>query len=342
MNSHMKLTRNKIGVLITNIGTPTAPTPKAVRKYLNEFLSDRRIISLSPLLWQPILKGFILPFRSKYSSKLYQKIWTEQGSPLLTITEQQATHIQHYLTQKFNNSESEYEFKTVVGMRYGKPSIADGLNALKNFHAQQIIILPLFPHYSSTTTASTFDAVSKVLQNWDIIPQLNFVNDYHDDENYINALANSIEKHWQSKGKNQHLLFSFHGIPKQYVDAGDPYAAQCHKTTELVVNKLGLKTGEWSLAFQSRFGPKEWLKPYCVDVLENLAKLKVKSVDVVCPGFAADCLETLEEIAKTNKEIYMDAGGESFNYIPALNAGSQHVAVLSEIISQNLVLDDPL
>jgi len=320
----MTLSRPKVGVLIANIGTPDAPTAKALRRYLNEFLSDKRIISLSPLLWQPILKGIILPFRSKSSAKLYKKIWTDQGSPLLSISKQQAEGIQYYLTANF----LDYTFKTVLGMRYGKPSIESALESLKNFKAQQIIILPLFPQYSASTSASVFDAVSKQLKQWRVIPKLQFVDHYHDNQEYINALCTSIKKHW----KKQHLLFSYHGIPKAYADAGDPYPTQCHRTTELVVKQLNLASTEWSLAFQSRFGPKQWLTPYCVDVLKQLPKRGITAVDVICPGFSADCLETLEEISQTNKALFLKAGGKHYNYIPALNTEPDHITMLGKLL----------
>jgi len=318
----------RLGILISNIGTPDAPTTKAVRRYLNEFLSDRRVISLSPLLWQPILKSLILPFRSRRSAKLYQKIWSGTGSPLLKIAEKQCAAIQTHLKKNYAND----EFRTALGMRYGNPSIPQAMTDLQSFHPEKIIVLPLFPQYSASTTASIADAVNLVLRKWRNLPQITFINHYYDNKNYINALANSIKTHWQQQGKKQHLLFSFHGIPKEYIDAGDVYASHCHKTATLVVDKLGVEPGQWSLAFQSRFGPKEWLKPYCVDVLTDLPRNKINGVDIICPGFSADCLETLEEIAQTNKKLFFTAGGKEFNYIPALNDHADHINCLASVI----------
>lgn len=323
---------NPIGIVLANIGTPIAPTVKAVRKYLNEFLSDPRVIALPKLLWQPILKGIILPTRSRSSAKLYQKIWTDQGSPLLTISQAQAEHLQ----QRLQARHPQIEFKTVIGMSYGEPSIAKALTQLKEFYVEKIIVLPLFPQYSATTTAATFDAITHVLQRWRYLPDIKFINHYYNDANYINAIVTSVQQHWQQQGRNKHLVFSFHGIPKAYIDAGDPYASHCHKTANLIAESLQLNTGDWSLAFQSRFGPKEWLQPYCVDLLQQLPQQGIDSIDILCPGFAADCLETLEEIAKTNREIFLKAGGKHYHYIPALNTSKAHISCLEEIIGENL------
>lgn len=261
-----KVAKRKIAVLLTNVGTPDASTPKAVRRYLNEFLSDPRIVSLPQLLWQPILKGIILPFRSRRSAKLYQKIWGANGSPLLTISEKQTVAIQDNLSKQ----NTDLTIKTVLGMRYGNPSIAQALQQLKLFQPEEMIILPLFPQYSATTTASSFDAINAVLKQWRYIPLLKLINHYYNDVGYINALAQRIKSHWQQYSKNNHLLFSFHGIPKNYINAGDPYADHCQQTASLVAEKLNLQPTEWSCAFQSRFGKQEWIKPYCVEHLQSL------------------------------------------------------------------------
>jgi ferrochelatase len=304
------------GILITNLGTPDAPTPSAVRRYLREFLSDPRVVEIPRAIWLPILYGVILPFRPARTAKTYQTIWTPEGSPLRAISEKQAVGLSSLL-----------DTPVALGMRYGSPSISDALESLK--YKSRIIVLPLYPQYCGATTGSTFDAISQVLQKWRKIPTLHFINQYHDHLAYIQALADSIRAHRKTKK----LLFSFHGIPKRSIDLGDPYADQCQKTAELVANNLGLKSQEWQVVFQSRFGPAEWLKPYCVDTLKALPAQGCTAVDVISPGFAADCLETLEEMAIQNQEIFLHAGGKELNYIPALNDSLAHINALAEIIT---------
>lgn len=315
------------GVLVTNLGTPDAPTASALRRYLGEFLADPRVVEVPRFIWWFILHGFILRTRPKRSAAAYRKIWTESGSPLLAISKKQAAAIQKYLDGHVTE-----KFHVELAMRYGNPSIQSGLKKLQRANAEKIIILPLYPQYSASTTASTFDAVADVLKTWRNIPELHLVKHYHDTPDYIDALAESIAEHWQQTKRAEKLLFSFHGIPQAYFEAGDPYYCECHKTARLVAEKLDLDEEEWILTFQSRFGPKEWLKPYTDMTLKELAKSGIKNVDVVCPGFSADCLETLEEINMRYRETFLAAGGEKFTYIPALNDRPTHINALTNII----------
>ena len=315
------------GVLVTNLGTPDAPTPSALRRYLGEFLADPRVIEVPRFIWWFILHGVILRSRPKHSAAAYRKIWTESGSPLLAISTRQATAIQKYLDEHTTD-----KFHVELAMRYGNPSIQSGLKKLQQANAKKIIVLPLYPQYSASATASTFDAVADVLKTWRDIPELHLVKHYHDTTDYIDALAESINEHWQQNNRADKLLFSFHGIPKAYFDAGDPYYCECHKTARLIAKKLNLNEKEWMLTFQSRFGPKEWLKPYTDVTLKELALTGTKNVDVVCPGFSADCLETLEEINMRYRDHFLQGGGDKFSYIPALNDRLTHIRTLANII----------
>ena len=315
------------GVLVTNLGTPDAPTPSALRRYLGEFLADPRVIEAPRFIWWFILHGVILRRRPKHSATAYKKIWTESGSPLLAISKRQAAAIQKYLDEHTAD-----KFHVKLAMRYGKPSIRSGLKKLQQANAKTIIVIPLYPQYSASATASTFDAVADVLKTWRDIPELHLVKHYHDIPDYIDALAESMNEHWQQNHRAEKLLFSFHGIPKAYFDAGDPYYCECHKTARLVAEKLNLNEEEWILTFQSRFGPKEWLKPYTDVTLKELASTGTKNVDIICPGFSADCLETLEEINMRYRDLFLQAGGEKFSYIPALNDRPSHIHALANII----------
>jgi len=320
-----------LGILITNLGTPDAPTPSALRHYLNEFLSDPRITEMPRWLWWLILHGIILRIRPARSARNYQKIWTENGSPLLTISQAQAQALQHALNQHFTGA-----ITLALGMRYGNPSIPNALEQLRQANARQILILPLYPQYAASTTGSTFDAVAAVLKQWRWLPDLRFISHYHDHPAYIHALVSQIQTHWQQAGSPDKILFSFHGIPKRFFLAGDPYYCECHKTARLVAKQLQLPANQWQVAFQSRFGREEWLKPYLDETLESLGKQGTKRVDIICPGFSADCLETLEEIAQENRQRFLQAGGENFHYIPALNDNREHIQALLAIISQHL------
>ncbi len=319
------------GVLITNLGTPDAPTPAALRKYLAEFLSDPRVIEVPKFIWWFILHGIILRIRPKRSAEAYQKVWAENGSPLLDICLRQAKALQDKLDQQDSQT-----IKVELAMRYGNPSIQQGLEKLQQANANRILIFPLYPQYSAATTASTFDKVADVLKNWRWIPELRMINHYHEQPDYISALVNSIKDHWQHNSKPDKLLFSFHGLPKHYFLAGDPYHCECHKTARLVAEQLQLNDDEWQVTFQSRFGPREWLQPYTDKTLIQLGKNGVKHVQVVCPGFSADCLETLEEINIQNRTFFTEAGGEQFSYIPALNDNDDHIDALTKIIHMHL------
>ncbi len=319
----------KTGILIINLGTPDAPEASAIRHYLAEFLSDPRIIEMPRWLWKLILHGVILRFRPAHITPAYRSIWGEDGSPLLSTSKQQLEKIKSQISPLFRHP---VEF--ALGMRYGQPSIASALRKLQAHNVQRLLVLPLYPQYSATTTASTFDAIAQELMSWRWIPALRMLNQYHDHPAYIEALANSITEFWQTRPQADMLLFSFHGLPKRYLMAGDPYFCQCQKTARLLADKLGLEKHRWQISFQSRVGRDEWLKPYTDETLKTLPGKNKKSVQVICPGFAADCLETLEEINIQNREWFMEAGGEHFDYIPALNAAPGHIDMLSRIIKE--------
>ena len=312
------MTTKKTGILLANLGSPTAPTTKAVRRFLADFLWDKRVVNIPRPVWWVILNFFVLPFRPKKSAHAYQAVWNaEKGSPLAFLTRQ--------LTEKVAEKLQAKDITVDYVMRYGEPSMATQLRRFKEQGINDIIVLPLYPQYSSTTTASIYDGLVKELNTLRHLPNFRFISDYHQDEAHITALANSITQAWQEQPKNDLLVMSFHGLPEQLTKWGDPYFYQCQETAKLIANKLGLKDSEWMLVFQSRFGKAEWLKPYCVQTLETLPTQGVKKVDLVCPGFAVDCLETLEEIAMTNKDIFMEAGGEQYRYIACLNDSDAHV-----------------
>lgn len=315
------------GILLTNLGTPDAPTKKALRTYLAEFLSDTRVIEAPKLFWWPILYGIILTLRPKKSAKAYAKVWMEEGSPLMVYSRQQAAAIAAQLQQKLSGP-----VVVELAMRYGNPSIPSALERMHAANVRRLLVFPLYPQYSATTTASTFDAVADVLKSWRWIPELRMINHYHDDPGYISALAESVRLYRAEHGTSDRLLFSFHGLPKKYFTDGDPYFCECQKTARLVAGELQLADQEWAVSFQSRFGPTEWLKPYTGDVLDNWARTGQHNVQIICPGFSADCLETLEEIQIQYRQQFLQAGGKQFAYIPALNATPGHVDVLSDLI----------
>jgi ferrochelatase len=319
-----------IGILLVNLGTPDAPDTASVRRYLAEFLSDRRVVERHPAIWKPILHGVILRTRPKRSAAAYQKIWEENGSPLLLISQQQQQALQQQLDECSSDSRDGY--RVVLAMRYGSPSIADGLNQLREQNARRILVLPLYPQYSATTTASIFDEVSARLREWRWIPEMRFINSYATDPAYIDALAGSIATYRDQHQRSQKLLLSFHGIPQQYIDSGDPYADECRQTATLLAQKMALSDDQWLLTYQSRLGPTRWLQPYTDTTVEELAGRGIESLDVVCPGFSVDCLETLEEIAMENRDNFIRAGGKIFHYIPALNDNSAHIAMMKELV----------
>lgn len=320
-----------LGVLLTNLGTPDAPTTSAVRRYLGEFLWDPRVIEVPRVPWWLILHGIILRLRPRRSAKSYREIWTNEGSPLLSIAEKQVHKIQVELSQHLPGP-----VKVELGMRYGNPSLRSALEKLYQANAQRILLLPLYPQYSATTTASTFDAIAEIFMKSRWLPEFRMISHYHDDPGYINALADSIRVHQHHHGRTEKLLFSFHGIPRHYFLAGDPYHCECHKTARLVAEKLGLGDDEWQVTFQSRFGPREWLQPYTDQTLQSLADSGIKSVSVICAGFSADCLETLEEINIQYRARFITAGGEKFTYIPALNDSPSHIRALTGLILKHV------
>lgn len=320
-----------VGVLLVNLGTPDEPTPAALRRYLAEFLWDPRVVDVPRPLWWLILNGIILNTRPKRSAALYQKIWTDDGSPLLVIGRHQVDGIKRLLRERLDDPP-----QVMLGMRYGQPSIAQGLAELHARGCRRLLILPLYPQYCGATTLSTFDAVEKALIRWDPEPHIHMIPYYHDNPAYIGALVASITQAWAGRERPDRLLFSFHGMPVRNATAEEPYARQCRETAQAAADSLGLAEDEWIVAFQSRFGPGKWLEPATDETLRRLGAEGVGRVDVVCPGFAADCLETLEEIAHTNREFFLEAGGREFHYIPALNDRPEHLAALTALILDHL------
>jgi ferrochelatase len=319
-----------LGVLLTNLGTPDSCSRADVRRYLGEFLWDPRVVEVPRPLWWLVLNLVILNTRPRRSAAAYQRVWTDAGSPLLVISRQQEVALQQKLSQQ-----SGFPVKVVLAMRYGNPSIAAGLEALRQAGARRVLVLPLYPQYSATTTASTFDAVAAVLRRWRWLPELRCVNHYHDEPAYIDALAASVQAYQSQHGVPDRLLMSFHGIPKDYFMAGDPYHCESCKTARLLAERLGLDETQWQLSFQSRLGPREWLRPYTDETLRKLAAEGVRKVQVICPGFSADCLETLEEIAMENRDTFIEAGGETYEYIPCLNADPAHIDMLAGLVARH-------
>ena len=315
------------GILLVNLGTPDSPSTRDVRRYLKEFLEDPRVVEMPRWLWWPILNGVILNVRPRRSAEAYRKIWSDEGSPLLVHTLNQARALQERLGDGV---------KVVPAMRYGSPSIASGLKQLREAGCERILVFPLYPQYSATTTASVFDAVTAELRGWRHIPELRLVNRYHDDEDYLQALAGSVRDYQQEHGRPQKLLFSFHGIPQRYADHGDPYPRQCEETARRLADELGLEADQWRLSYQSRMGREPWLQPYTSATLEELARAGTTHVQVLCPGFSADCLETLEEIAMENRDIFLRHGGKKYEYIPCLNDRPDHVHALAGIAKRHL------
>ena len=322
----------RTGVLLVNLGTPDAPTPKALRRYLTPFLSDPRVVEAPRILWWFILRVAILSWRPASSAKLYAKVWTDEGSPLLITSKKQTAALQSFVKQQL----PEQEIPVVLGMRYGTPSIEAGIAELTKQNVREIIVLPLYPQYSGAANGSTFDAVAQVLTRTRWVPSLHFIHGYHLSESYLTAIADSIEQHFKQTGRPDRLLFSFHGTPESQRDSGDPYYSNCLETirrVELILTDRNINTDNLLLAtFQSRVGREPWLQPYTDKTLEQLAGDGVKNVSVICPGFSADCLETLEEIEILNRDVFMDAGGEQYNYIPALNDSPEHISALYKLI----------
>ena len=330
-------TPTRVGVLVMNLGTPEAPTEAALRTYLGEFLRDRRVVEIPPALWQPILHGYILRTRPAASAKKYAAIWTSDGSPLLVWTRRQAQVLQGTLGERCKQAGLPADHvRVALAMRYGKPSIADGLSALKQANCHRILVLPLYPQYAAATTGSACDAVFARLQRMRHQPAVRTVDCFHDEPVYIKSLAARVNDYWVKHGHPEQLLLSFHGVPRFSLDKGDPYHCHCQKTARLLGVELGLRESQMRVAFQSRFGRAEWLKPYTSAVLHELGQQKLKRVDVFCPGFVADCLETLEEIAIEGKKEFISAGGGELHYIPALNDHPAWYKAMGELAWKHL------
>ena len=322
---------DKIGVMLVNLGTPSSPDTASVRRYLREFLSDSRVVEVSKPVWWFILNFFILTTRPSKSAALYKKIWQPEGSPLLVNAINQARALQEF----FGEADS-LPVQVTVAMRYGEPSIEQGLDEFTAAGINKIFVLPMYPQYSGSTVGSVLDEVGNVLKKRRYVPSIRFTSGYCDHDKYIAGLADSVKSHWEHIGRSEVLLMSFHGIPEAYSLKGDPYPDECKKTAELLAKELDLSDQQWLVAFQSRFGPRKWLQPYTDDVLRNMVELGVSTVDVICPGFSVDCLETLEEVAIGYKSLFHQLGGKTFNYIPCLNDRPAHIHMLEDIVKSSI------
>lgn len=323
--------QHETGVMIANLGSPDAPTAPSVRSFLAEFLHDYRVVDVNRWLWCPILHGFILRFRPARIAKLYRSIWTPEGSPLMAVSKRQRNLLELELLRRLGRP-----VKVVMGMSYGNPSIKAAMKEFESAGVQKVVVLPMYPQYSSATTGSIWDYTARALRDTRMLPEIRFVHHYYDDPGYIDALVSSVRSHWQKHGQPQRLLFSFHGIPVRYKQEGDNYNEHCEETARAVAGRLGLSDGNWSMSYQSQFGDEEWLSPKTDQTLEAWGKQGMKSVNVICPGFAADCLETIEEIDAENREAFQGAGGGEFHYIPALNDRADHIAALASIVQRHM------
>jgi ferrochelatase len=321
----------RIGVLVVNLGTPDSPTYFAVQRYLREFLSDRRVIDASRLVWLPLLYGIVLPFRPLRTARKYRKIWMPEGSPLAVYSQRLATKMGALLQGGLGD-----RVRVALGMTYGAPSIASAIESLAEHNVRRLLVLPLYPQYCASTIGSVFDAASRALQRLRWLPETRFVNGYCDDAGYIGALAQRVQRHWDEVGERSHLLLSYHGIPADYVKRGDPYQAQTQTTSRLLAERLGLGPQDWSHCYQSRFGAKAWLTPYTDDMLKEFARRGVRKLTVVSPSFAVDCLETLEEVAIEYRDRFLKEGGERLSLVPALNDDDGHAEVLAAIVKNRL------
>lgn len=310
--------QTKTGILLANLGTPDAPTPGAVKRYLRQFLSDKRVVDTSRLLWWPLLRGVILPIRSPRVAKLYQSVWMEEGSPLMVYSRRQ----QQALAARLPDT------PVALGMSYGSPSLASAVDDLLAQGVEHIVVLPLYPQYSCSTVAAVWDELARILAKKRAIPGISFIRDYAEHPDYIHALAASVRASFAVHEEPDLLLLSYHGIPQRYANQGDDYPQRCRDTTRELVSALGLPPERVMMTFQSRFGREPWLTPYTDETLKMLGEKGTKHIQVLCPGFAADCLETLEEIAVQNREIFLEAGGKQYEYIPALNADAAHIEMM--------------
>ena len=320
----------KTGILLCNLGTPEAPTAPALRRYLGQFLSDPRVVEIPKAIWWLILHGIILRVRPKKSAAKYATVWMPEGSPLKVWTEKQSKLLEGYLGERGHHLVVRY------AMRYGAPSVASRLDELKAAGCTRILILPAYPQYSGATTASVFDAVYQWGLRTRLVPEFRFINHYHDDPGHIQALAASVKKHWAAHGRPDKLVMSFHGMPERTLHLGDPYHCECHKTGRLLAEALGLQKDQYMVTFQSRFGKAKWIEPYTEPSLIQLAKTGTERVDVICPGFSSDCIETLEEIDQEARAAFMLAGGKTFHYIPCLNDNPEGMRALADLCEQHL------
>lgn len=328
----------KTAVVLINLGTPDAPTKSALRRYLKEFLWDRRVVEVPRMIWWLILHLIILPFRSAKSAAKYASIWEKDGSPLKLHTQKQAVLLQGYLGERGHDVHASYAMRYAgVGANAGADAIPNVLNKLKQEGYQRLLIVPAYPQYSGSTTASNMDAVFRHYQSVRNLPELRFVRSYHDHPAYIQALKSSVLHYWEQQGRGERLVMSFHGLPKAFLLRGDPYFCECHKTARLLAEQLGLSKEQYMVTFQSRLGRAEWLQPYTAPTVQALAKQGTKRIDVICPGFIADCLETLEEIAMEVRAEFLQAGGKEFHYIPCLNESPDWLRALAEISEQHLI-----
>jgi protoporphyrin/coproporphyrin ferrochelatase len=321
----------KTGILVSNLGTPDAATASAVRRYLKEFLSDSRVVEIPKPIWWLILNGVILNVRPKKTAAKYETVWMKEGSPLLVYTLRQAQLLKGYLGQHIQSP-----FEVAVGMRYGNPSLQSAIDELKAKGCNRILLLPMYPQYASSTTGTLMDQLGRVLSGMRNVPGIRTIRNFHDHPAYIKSIATNIEQHWMKQGRGDMLLMSFHGLPKFHLDKGDPYHCECHKTARLIAERLGIAREKYTVSFQSRFGKAVWLRPYTTQTIEALAQRGIQSLDVVCPGFAADCLETLEEIAEEAKHDFVAAGGKSFQYIPVANDTPAFMDAIAQIALENL------
>ncbi len=318
-------------VLLVNLGTPAAPTTDAVAEYLSEFLSDARVVELPRWLWWPVLHGYVLRTRPRRSAEAYAKVWRDDGSPLLVFSERLTAAVRTEFKRR-----SGAKLDVALAMTYGEPSVANTVESLMQKGLRRLLVLPLFPQYSGTSTGAALDAVTRVMEALRWPPELRTVNDYHDDAGYLAALVGSVQAHWSGHGRGDKLLLSFHGIPEKYANAGDPYPEQCHETARRLGNALGLAEDELLVTFQSRLGRQPWLRPYTDETVAQLARQDVETLDVLCPGFSVDCLETLEEVALRYRTTFLTSGGKQFRYIPALNDSSAHASALAAIAFRQL------
>jgi len=313
----------KTAVILINLGTPAQNTRPAVKAFLKQFLSDQRVVEIPAAIWWFILNLIILPFRSNTALEAYNRIWEQDGSPLLAISRRQQQALQQILGD---------EVRVELMMRYGEPSFQTVINDLLSDGYEKMVMLPLYPQNSATTTATSFDHLAQVLANTRNMPEIHFINEYHGHPDYIHALAASIQEHWKHQSRQRFLLMSFHGLPQRNVDLGDPYFDQCMGTAHLLATILGLGSDQWAMSFQSRFGKQTWLQPYTSELLASMAQSGLTEIDIICPGFSVDCLETLEEIQMENREVFIENGGREYHYIPCLNDREDHIQMMAELV----------